>query len=739
MQNFISKIINRIVGKSVSGIGWMDSSNSDPFAIWASSKRVSPAKAMTVYNGWVYACVRAISEEIANMRWRLFQMKGDEATEIFDHEILDLLHGVSEMQTGYELKYLIGSHLELAGNFYAVMDGVKAGADGKPQGKPKALYPLNPSGVRVVVDHTKFPSRIMKFEYTSYGKRYEFDPSQILHIKYPDPSDEHEGIGTAQSIPLWIDADNYAMEFNRRFFINGARIGGILESENARTESQLQFIKKSFEAIHKGYDSAYKTLVLPKGTKYTQASENHKDMDFNSLMIMMRDRILAGFRVPRTVLGITDDVNRANAEATNYIFALRTIKPKMQLIVSYLNEFLVPLYGENLYLDFEDPVPENTELKVKEMEAANGVLTPNEQRERYFGYEPVENESADSLLYPITTQPLSEDTSQNTDTNKDKPQKSKRTKHTLRTGSGARPSVRYAKAAKMQQSLSKDFGEKMTDAFKEFQKQQKEVSQKSIRDLTDKDWAVIYRSFETRIEPYIKLTANAIRKLNHGQKARVLRNIENAIKSVKSAKGVVVDALFNLKDEIGITINLVTPVLTDLYDKEGIAAGSLVGFDSPALQRSVIDRSISLMAKSYNETTLNLLKSKLDQGIAEGQSISDLKNTISDIYEFSDTTRAEMVARTEAFRTANLATKEAWKQSGVVETVKWYTAEDSLVCPLCAPMDGKVISVNDNFFDKGDTAQGSDGSSLDITYSDVETPPLHPDCRCYIRPEDLSE
>ena len=145
------------------------------------------------------------------------------------------------------------------------------------------------------------------------------------------------------------------------------------------------------------------------------------------------------------------------------------------------------------------------------------------------------------------------------------------------------------------------------------------------------------------------------------------------------------------------------------------------------------------MAKSYNETTLNLLKSKLDQGIAEGQSIPELKNTISDIYEFSDATRAEMVARTEAFRAANLATKEAWKQSGVVETVKWYTAEDSLVCTLCAPMDGKVISVNENFFDKGDTAQGSDGSSFDITYSDVETPPLHPDCRCYIRPEDLSE
>ena len=668
-------------------------------------------------------------------------MDGDEATEVFDHEVLDLLSGVSETQTGYELKYLMGSHLELTGNFYAVMDGVKAGRDGKPSGKPRALYPLNPSGVKIVVNHNQFPSRITKFEYTSYGKRYEFDPSQILHLKYPDPNDLHEGIGTAQSIPLWIDSDNYAMEFNRRFFVNGARIGGVLESDNARTEAQLQFIKKSFEAIHKGYDSAYKTLVLPKGTKYSQASESQKDMDFNNLMIIMRDRILAGFRVPRTVLGITDDVNRSNAEATNYIFALRTIKPKMQLIVSYLNEFLVPLFGENLFLDFEDPVPENTELKVKEMAAATGVLTPNEQRERYFAYEPAEG--ADDLLYPITMQPLSKDEpapqeNNNPDDPKNDEQK-KRKKHLRGIGSGARPSVKYAKAAKMRQTLTNEFTEKMAAALKEFQERRKEVLQKNVRDLTDRDWAVIYRSFETRVEPYIKLVTEAIQKLNRGQEERVIRNFEESIKAVRRAKGVAKDTLFDLRDEIGITINLVNPALTDLFEKEGVQAGSLVGFDASALQRSALDQSISLMATSYNETTLNLLKDKLDQGIREGQSIRELKNTISQVYDYSDETRAEMVARTETFRAANLATKQAWKQSGVVKTIKWYTAEDSLVCPLCAPMDGKVVSVDDNFYNLGDTAQGNDGSTYDIDYSDVETPPLHPDCRCYIRPEDLTD
>jgi len=35
---------------------------------------------------------------------------------------------------------------------------------------------------------------------------------QILHVRYPDPNDPFVGIGVPQTIPTWIDNDNYAME-----------------------------------------------------------------------------------------------------------------------------------------------------------------------------------------------------------------------------------------------------------------------------------------------------------------------------------------------------------------------------------------------------------------------------------------------------------------------------------------------------------------------------------------------
>ena len=365
------------------------SGSADPFAIWRpSSGKVSADRALDVFSGWTYACIRAIAEEIAAIDFELYKVKRDGDYErIYDHDILDVLAGSNSVATGMELLYTIAAHLEACGNAYVYLEGVKNDTD-----EPTSIHILNPGRIKIMLTK-EFPTRISKYVYRHGTKEQEFEPFEILHIKYPDPQNSFEGVGTVQAAAQWIDADNYAMEFNRRFFLNGARIGGFLESDANRTPEQLEYIKKSFENIYKGVENAHKILALPKGTTYKEGGQTQKDLDFANMMDIMRDRILAAFRVPRTALGITDDVNRANAEATNYVFALRTIKPKMQLIVAYLNEYLVPRYGDDIVLGFADPVPENREQKIAEMAAAVGnapVMSVNEARERYFNLEGVE-------------------------------------------------------------------------------------------------------------------------------------------------------------------------------------------------------------------------------------------------------------------------------------------------------------------------------------------------------------
>lgn len=66
------------------------------------------------------------------------------------------------------------------------------------------------------LNQTSFPYKLSHYEFTIDGKVYTFQPYQILHIQYPDPNDDFVGIGILQTIPTWIDSENYAMEYNHQ-------------------------------------------------------------------------------------------------------------------------------------------------------------------------------------------------------------------------------------------------------------------------------------------------------------------------------------------------------------------------------------------------------------------------------------------------------------------------------------------------------------------------------------------
>jgi Phage portal protein len=112
--------------------------SNDPLAICKplGAKTIDAAKAMGNFTGWRHAAVNAIAREVENIEFRLYQTKGYDQEEAGpDHPLLTLLDGVNEHMTGPELKYVTMAHIELAGNFYWLLDGVKSDT-----GKPRAIY-----------------------------------------------------------------------------------------------------------------------------------------------------------------------------------------------------------------------------------------------------------------------------------------------------------------------------------------------------------------------------------------------------------------------------------------------------------------------------------------------------------------------------------------------------------------------------------------------------------------------
>jgi phage portal protein BeeE len=85
-------------------------------------------------------------------------------------------------------------------------------------------------------------------------------------------------------------------------------------------------------------------------------------MDFSNLAKYNRESILGVFGVSYSMIGGTENVIRANAEAQLFNFARWVLTPRLIRIREKLNMFLTPDYGPDLELDFDDPAPENEEM-----------------------------------------------------------------------------------------------------------------------------------------------------------------------------------------------------------------------------------------------------------------------------------------------------------------------------------------------------------------------------------------
>ena len=90
MNKFIASLLAKI--KSQYTAEALEPIFVDPFTIWGDKKKIPSTKAMESYNGWVYACIRAIAEDIAAMELQCFKL-GEDNEEVTEHDLLDLLSG----------------------------------------------------------------------------------------------------------------------------------------------------------------------------------------------------------------------------------------------------------------------------------------------------------------------------------------------------------------------------------------------------------------------------------------------------------------------------------------------------------------------------------------------------------------------------------------------------------------------------------------------------------------------
>lgn len=190
--------------------------------------------------------------------------------------------------------------------------------------------------------------------------------------------------------------------------------------------------------------------------------------------------------------------------------------------------------------------------------------------------------------------------------------------------------------------------------------------------------------------------------------------------------------LFDRSDYDTKLIDATMPVLTDLANVQGGLSMRFAGdsgneFILTAPMQDILRSSTARMAQSVNARTLERLNQTLAEGLSNGEGIPKLRERVNEVYDSLNGYRSELIARTETLKASNSATIWAYKQTGYVVGKKWVINPGA--CELCASMDGRTVSLDDNYLNLGESVQ-----DYPIQYEAINTPPLHPNCRCTVVP-----
>jgi HK97 family phage portal protein len=674
--------------------------------------------------GWVYACVSAIADAIAPIEIGLYKLNKDGDIErIESHPSVELLDKVNNFTTKYDHMWLTQQYLDLAGEAPWYLD---RGVNGN--GDPQTIMLLRPDSLSIIPNNDKSSSEpISGYKYrVDASTTIDIGVSEMVFLKYPDPNNQFRGKGTLSAAARAFDLDSYAEDYNTSFFYNSGRPDVVLSTDQKLTDKQKAGLRSDVGRLYKGRKNAHKTMILESGLKVAPFAITQRDMEFLEQSRFSRDKILSIFRVHKSIIAITEDVNLANAKVGEYVFAKWTIRPKIARIVAQLNEFYLPMFSgtEQMFFAFNDPVPQDVDSKIKKYDSAltKGWMTINEIRSEENL--PDVGEVGNDILIPNNLvrleeagQPSQEKLSFKA-TGKTKGYSRFDITKIINCSAGGyyRARLSWAKAKSTRQSRAK--------ANEQIKNEIKKIAYSQIKEIiaAKKKKVKAQKQFDDYVNIYLKGTVNhekifitATKLLFENQLTKLLKKFGG--KKIKAIN--IDDYLLNEDEEAQVMVQVYQPLVKTTVKDGGERAAELVNSKFSMATESVKDYLKTVPLKfsfQINETTNEMLRNTLAEGVDNGESIPQLRERVKSMFDDMANYRAERIARTEVIKASNFASIEAFTQSGLVDEVQWLATPDDRLDPECSDLDGKVINLGSSFA------------------SGVEYPPLHPNCRCTVVP-----
>jgi HK97 family phage portal protein len=324
--------------------------------------------------GTLFAIVDRLATGCAQVDWKLWRTaksgKEEDRVQVTRHAALDLLDSPTPFHSRTELIESVQQHIDLTGEGWLVLS--------RPAGKmtpPINMYFVRPDRMAPIPHPTKYLDG-----YVYFGPNNEkvfLELEEVIMLRRPNPLDQYRGMAPIQSVMTETQSYEYAMAWNRNFFLNDASPGGIIQVDKRLSDPDFEKMKDRWRMSHQGVGNAHRVAILEQAT-WQERAFNQRDMQFVELGAMSKASIREAYGFPKFALGDVDDVNRATAEASDVMLSRWLINPRLERWKGVLNRKLLPMFGataEGLEFDFDDPTPPDLTAQMAELESRARVYT----------------------------------------------------------------------------------------------------------------------------------------------------------------------------------------------------------------------------------------------------------------------------------------------------------------------------------------------------------------------------
>lgn len=601
-------------------------------------------------SGTVYRCVY----EIASAASALDVAVERDGEYDFDHPVARLFNRIANPAIAPRiLKEIMWAQLELTGKSFAYLERrreFKAGAP-DPEGLVTAVWPVFDEVVpkfdnRRTDDNPNGPitPKLLGFIVKSREGEIPLDPSEVLWLRYPDPSDPWGSVSPLLAAARDADLDGYARDWQGSELAEGGGPSGVVALGDVSDED-FNRVKAQYEAAHRGSRATGKTLFAT-GTgsaPYSRLRLTAQEVSLLETRRFTREQIAMAFGVPIDLL--TGRTTYENRRAARTELWSETIVPKLEVVASEIDRQLLPEEADTAIFDIRevDALSESQDSKHKRIvqDVDRDLLTIDEARAE-IGLEP------------------------------------------LPGGIGQQTITAYRAPFKVIAPRTPPEPRAI------------EVGAREVRAAPTA--TSILRVYD-RLEG---AGARAVRRLTEKQRRVVLAAAKRSSERRPETRAHAED-LFRPDFWIDQTRDLLGGWLAEVWESGADAAADALGLDFGAVEARVaaaMEARLDVMAGAVTETTRAAVDEAVS-GLQVGEPLSTLTDRLSAIFDDLEGWRAETIARTETVGGYNAASRISAVESGGVSARRWLATNDGRTRDSHAAIDGHTTAGLDDPYPNG--------------------------------------